>query len=132
MSRILFTGGVCSQGVPGPGGGVFALGGCWSQGGAWWRPPDGYCCGRYTSYWNAFLSQFYGQEFFEGIEKVTQYWSNPEIIDLTDLSKQFYRVDLLGHVTANVKLSTSSIVENPFFGVNVVGRFFKIDQNGFL
>ena len=25
---------------------------------AWWRPPpppDGYCCGRYASYWNAFL-----------------------------------------------------------------------------
>ena len=31
------------EGVPGPGG-------------AWWRPPrDGYCCGRYASYWNAFL-----------------------------------------------------------------------------
>ena len=27
----------------------------------WGRPPpqaDGYCCGRYTSYWNAFLSFF--------------------------------------------------------------------------
>ena len=22
---------------------------------AWWRPPNGYCCGRYASYWNAFL-----------------------------------------------------------------------------
>ena len=29
-------------------------GGRWSQG--VWRPPrDGYCCGRYASYWNAFL-----------------------------------------------------------------------------
>ena len=28
-------------------------------GGAWCRPPrDGYCCGRYTSYWNAFLLNF--------------------------------------------------------------------------
>ena len=61
--------------VPGPGGclilGVSALGGAWSQGGAWfrggclvlggawWRPPwDGYCCGRYASYWNAFLFFF--------------------------------------------------------------------------
>ena len=35
---------VCPQGgVPGPGG-------------AWWRPPpNGYCCRRYASYWNAFL-----------------------------------------------------------------------------
>ena len=41
-----------------------ALGrGVWSQGGLypsmhWGRPPprrDGYCCGRYASYWNAFL-----------------------------------------------------------------------------
>ena len=36
-------------GVHGPGGGA------WSQGGARWRPPNGYCCGRYASYWNAFL-----------------------------------------------------------------------------
>ena len=27
-----------------------------SSRGGWWRPPrDGYCCGRYASYWNAFL-----------------------------------------------------------------------------
>ena len=30
-----------------------------TEGGAWWRhlppPGDGYCCGRYASYWNAFL-----------------------------------------------------------------------------
>ena len=77
VSMILFTIQVCSRGVPGPGGclvpggsawswggclvlGGSAPGGTWSrgcllQGGAWWRPPDGYCCGRYTSYWNAFL-----------------------------------------------------------------------------
>ena len=82
--------GVCSRGVPGPGGmsaggGCLVLGWCllpggaWSwrvcsggclvlggsapgggclvPGGAWWRPPrDGYCCGRYASFWNAFLS----------------------------------------------------------------------------
>ena len=37
-------------------------GGAWSQRGAWSRgclvetpPPDGYCCGRYASYWNEFL-----------------------------------------------------------------------------
>ena len=46
-------GGVCMvQGVPGLEGG---FGGCLFQG-AWWRPPrDGYCCGWYASYWNAFL-----------------------------------------------------------------------------
>ena len=54
-SVILSTGGawsrgVCSWGgclvwgvVPGPGG-------CLVE-----TPPDGYCCGRYASYWNAFL-----------------------------------------------------------------------------
>ena len=48
-------------GVPGPGGMpglgecLILGGGAWS-GGAWWRPPqDGYCCGLYASYWNAFL-----------------------------------------------------------------------------
>ena len=51
-------------GVPAPGEGVYsggsapggyALGGICSRGG-WWRPPpDGYCCGRYASHWNAFL-----------------------------------------------------------------------------
>ena len=53
--------------------GVHGLGGAWFQGGAWswgviWSrgdalsrkclvetPPQSYCCGRYTSYWNAFL-----------------------------------------------------------------------------
>ena len=45
-------GGICSQGgiwgVPGPGGCLV--------GGAPGRPPrDAYCCGRYASYWNAFL-----------------------------------------------------------------------------
>ena len=56
-------GGACS-----PMGGVSARGGVCSQGGACSRGvparggggpggdlPDGYCCGRYASYWNAFL-----------------------------------------------------------------------------
>ena len=47
--------GVWSRGVPGPRG-MPGLGGCLILGGAWWRPPrDGHCCGRYASYWNAFL-----------------------------------------------------------------------------
>ena len=37
-------------------GGCLLQGRCLLRGGAWWRPPDGYCCGRYASYWNAFLS----------------------------------------------------------------------------
>ena len=41
-------------GVPGPGGG------CLVPANGWWRPPpEGYCCGRYASYWNAFLFLFY-------------------------------------------------------------------------
>ena len=39
------------QGVSAPGVGVCSQGG-------WWRPTwDGYCCGWYASYWNAFLFQ---------------------------------------------------------------------------
>ena len=66
-SVILSTGGcVCLLGgvpalgvVPGPGGCMLG-GGCLVPGGClggWWRPPrDGFCFGRYASYWNAFLS----------------------------------------------------------------------------
>ena len=36
------------RGVPGPGG-------CLVPGGCGDPPRDGYCCGRYASYWNAFL-----------------------------------------------------------------------------
>ena len=50
----LLPGGAWSQGV-------WSWWGIWSQGvcfqgGAWWKPPrDGYCCGRYSGYWNVFL-----------------------------------------------------------------------------
>ena len=40
--------GFCSWGVPGPGGLLWGV-----PGGD--PPQDGYCCGRYASYWNAFL-----------------------------------------------------------------------------
>ena len=43
-------GDLAKGGVPAPGEGA-------CSGGGVWRPPprDGYCCGRYASYWNAFL-----------------------------------------------------------------------------
>ena len=49
-SVILSTGG--GRGVPGPGKRQGLR-----RGGAWQTPPppDGYYCGRYASYWNAFL-----------------------------------------------------------------------------
>ena len=73
--------GACSQGVPAPGGGACSqMGGCLLPGGtcSWWvpipgdacsggclllgrvvvetpLPADGYCCGRYAFYRNAFL-----------------------------------------------------------------------------
>ena len=40
---------------------IHSGGGAWSRGVCSWggclveTPPDGYCCGRYASYWNAFL-----------------------------------------------------------------------------
>ena len=41
-------------------GGYLVPGVCLVPGGAWWRPPrDGYCCGQYASYWNAFLLKLY-------------------------------------------------------------------------
>ena len=43
------SGGACS------GGGVPALEGVCSRGVPGGDPRDGYCCGRYASYWNAFL-----------------------------------------------------------------------------
>ena len=75
LSRHALQQGVCCREVPGPGR-VPGLGGAWS-GGAWSRgsaqrgclvetppgsrppgaepPQDGYCCGRYASYWKEFL-----------------------------------------------------------------------------
>ena len=55
---ILFTGGGSAPGggVPGLGGGAWSGGGCLVPGGCVVETPrDGYCCGRYASYWNAFL-----------------------------------------------------------------------------
>ena len=45
-----WSGGVCSQGE-----GWFALGEVCSQGVPGGDPLDGYCCGQYAFYWNAFL-----------------------------------------------------------------------------
>ena len=43
-------------GVPSPGGGLPGPGGVGVPGG---DPPDGYCCGRYASYWNNSCSDRY-------------------------------------------------------------------------
>ena len=67
----IWSGGAWSWGVPGPGEkGVWSWGGCLIPGGKCLilgrclvpgglvgPPPDGYCCGQYVSYWNAFLSK---------------------------------------------------------------------------
>ena len=57
---IMFTGGWVpgwsGGGMPGAGGACSWWGGCLVPGGMpGGDPPDGYCCGRYASYWNAFL-----------------------------------------------------------------------------
>ena len=50
------SGGCLLWGVPAPGGGGAWSGGCLVWGCLVETPPqDGYCCGWYTSYWNAFL-----------------------------------------------------------------------------
>ena len=51
----LGLGGCLVPGGSGPGGGVPAPGGSGPEGVPGGDPPDGYCCGRYASYWNAFL-----------------------------------------------------------------------------
>ena len=77
---ILSTGGggTCSGGVPGPRGGAWSRRGACSGGCLLWgvpapgggcllpggrgpggdSPRDGYCCGRYASYWNGFFFIF--------------------------------------------------------------------------
>ena len=50
-----WSGGVWSRGCLVPGGVPAPRGGVWSRGVPDGDPPDGYCCGWYASYWNAFL-----------------------------------------------------------------------------
>ena len=50
--RSLGQGNMFTGGVPAPGSG--------GGGGAGGDPPDAYCCGRYASYWNAFLFNDFG------------------------------------------------------------------------
>ena len=45
-------------GVSGPGGCLVVGDGVWSWGPGGYPPQDGYCCGRYASYWNAFLFEY--------------------------------------------------------------------------
>ena len=55
LQRLCFYTCVSVQGGSGPGG-MPAPAGVWSQGcGVETSPRDGYYCGRYASYWNAFL-----------------------------------------------------------------------------
>ena len=58
--RVPGPGGGLVPGVPGPGGGLVRGEGVWSGRGLCLveTPPNGYCCGRYASYWNAFLFIF--------------------------------------------------------------------------
>ena len=57
--KVIFSqasqGGLAPGGMPGPRGGLVPGGAAWSRGGLLETPRDGYCCGRYASYWNAFL-----------------------------------------------------------------------------
>ena len=54
-------------------GGVPAPGGCllW-EGGLVETPPDDYCCGRYASFWNAFLLTLISQI----VHRYFQHWTN--------------------------------------------------------
>ena len=55
VCHSVHRGGPGPGGLPGPWGGAWSRG-VWSGGCLVETPlPDGYCCGRYASYWNAFL-----------------------------------------------------------------------------
>ena len=55
VKNSVHRGGACSRGmVPAPRSGAWS-GGCLVLGVPGRDPPNGYCCGRYASYWNAFL-----------------------------------------------------------------------------
>ena len=51
-------------------------------------PPDGYCCGRYASYWNAFLCKICLNQTLKNSEKLTNSVWMEEIVGghlLTDV-----------------------------------------------
>ena len=56
-------------GVAAPGGGLVGggacSGGCLVRGVPGGDPPDGYCCGRYPSFWNAFLLPRFFENYFQ-------------------------------------------------------------------
>ena len=76
--------GVCSQGVPDPGGSAprgSVLWGVCSQGVCSGRgclvetaPRDGYCCGRYASYWNAFMFCLFSHWIESVVKTNGAYW----------------------------------------------------------
>ena len=60
IPACLAAGGACYQGGAWSGGS--ALGGLFPGGWLLETPPDGHCCWRYASYWNAFLFPFFLQD----------------------------------------------------------------------
>ena len=95
---LLWGGGVCSRGVSAPRGS--ALGGCLLWGGLVETPRDGYCCGRYASYWNAFLSEYMFPWFWVGLWRRGSCYCDQSRLHINeDFQKHYYLIDLniIGH-----------------------------------
>ena len=93
----LLLGGTCSRwGVPAPGGCPLPGGVC-SGVGVVETPRDGYCCGRYASYWNAFLFIYLFISFL------------PVLYDVLVLGPSPYFSALRSQTHSNLLLSTRRI-----------------------
>ena len=87
---LLQVGGACSRGVSAPRGVCSGVGGVET-------PRDGYCCGRYASYWNAFLFIYLFISFL------------PVLYDVLVLGPSPYFSALRSQTHSNLLLSTRRI-----------------------
>ena len=141
VSRILFTGGVCSRrGCLVRGGllwggacsqGVCSRGCAWSRevpalGGAWWRSPHGYYCGRYASYWNAFLFIYlFIYLCFQNYFLIDNHCRRQNVFsDLLQIIRIFWT--LLGVYTVMLPWNDPSI---PQLLLTILGRFLCVRYN---
>ena len=126
LGRVPGARGVWSWGVSGPGGRCLVLGGClvpggsgprgvpgprggvWSQGVPGEDPPDGYCCGRYAFYWNAFLLTYFLQG--SGEQEIAPLPLAPSAAEGTEVTVTLTNEFMLSKFS---KLSLHVVIRNP-------------------
>ena len=83
----LVLGGSGPRGVPGPGG-TWAGGVPGPRGVPGGDPPDGYCCGQYASYWNAFLLVNISQKVMNNLNFGSRPSPNPSLLSILEFKKK--------------------------------------------